>query len=270
MSSSFSAITHLPALVLHTPTEKQAQNVSRTAHAPKQGRAHQKLQTSEERYESEWKRGRTNCVVHSGSKIFDRVILAAENSEIINPNITTRKAVNLLYAGIHTAAPTQYWSSKLDFSQNNPMLTAWQIQRASGTSTNQLGIGSPLNSDVRRERNTSKNNTATKNMILLVTWFFPPRLSSLAFGTTGRTENQQFSLTGVTALATCSKHNYSSLQIARLKDTPNPRLTESARIVRSFGHQLAATAQHHSVPTKYYRRGIIRHKNLQLTHSDCN
>lgn len=36
------------------------------------------------------------------------------------------------------------------------------------------------------------------------------RLGSLAFGTTVRTENQQFNLSGVTALTTRSKHNFSS------------------------------------------------------------
>lgn len=82
-------------------------------------------------------------------QIFCQVILAADNtSETVNPNINTRKAVNLLYAGIHTAASIQYCSSNLDFSQNNPMLTAGQFSGHLVHLKNQLGIGSQLNSDV--------------------------------------------------------------------------------------------------------------------------
>lgn len=59
----------------------------------------------------------------------------------------------------------------------------------------------------------SINNTNKNEQIPLFIYSFKSfflRLGSLAFGTTVRTENQQFNLSGVTALITCSEHNFSS------------------------------------------------------------
>lgn len=90
----------------------------------------------------------------------------------------------------------------------------------------------------------------------------------MAFGTTGRT----CTLSSVTALATHSEHNFSfpSKEQGRKKKKKRkktPLLTDSIRILKSFGSQLAARAQHHFVAMKHYHIGIISHKNLQLTHS---